>query len=218
MSFAVTASVVGTVATVGGLYMNYKAGNDAQEASMQGAIANAQEAQARKEATEFNAAVLEQNSKFVEEGKAVTRENYKLARRRLAETKKEIIGDARASSAAVGVDVDFGSAKDIQDDSERGYQVDRNVLIKSERNEIREADIQKYNLETEAKLARKQGAYYQSAGAASLVAGVASAKAARTAQIGTLLSGVGQVAASWRPTGGSGGSSKINYGTGANSH
>lgn len=203
MSFAITASFVSTVATVGGIYMNYQAGNDAQEASMQNAVANAKEAQARKEAAEFNAAVLEQNAKFVEEGKAVTRENYGLARRRLAETKKAVVGEVRASAAASGIDAGWGSAQDIQDDSERGYQIDRNVLIKSERNEIREADIEKYNLLTEAALARKQGQYYESAGAASIRAGVSSSRAARTAQVGTLLSGIGQVASSWRPSGSS---------------
>ena len=194
-------TVISTVATVGSGIASYNSSKKQGKAAMQDAIAEAKDAEARKEAAEFNAVILEKNAQFVEDSKVTIREQGDLDLRRLADDKSANIGSQRVSAAARGIDADYGTPQDLQDDTEKAYQIDRNITMKNTRSALRDADIEIFNYKAQALLTRKQGASYDTYANQALAAGARAQEAANENAGLSLLQMGANVANMWRPSG-----------------
>lgn len=111
----------------------------------------------------------EQATESIEAGKKESRDYW----RDLAQTK----GKQVAAMAANGIDVGFGSAQRVQDDTKMLSREDADALYKNQANRTRGFAINAYNYEQEAKAAKARGktAFVNGliGGATSLIGGAA---------------------------------------------
>lgn len=119
---------------------------------------------AANKAGKFNQATYEANARFTEEEKPIVSENARIERRRLAEVFHAAVGDFRAKTASGGFDPNFGSARQMQDDAKRAYDIDRRISARNEVNALRDKDIEAYNYRRSGAVARAEGRAARTAG------------------------------------------------------
>lgn len=111
------------------------------------------------------------------------------------------LGEQRATAAGQGLDVNFGSAADLQADTMQIGMEDSSTINENTNKEVKGFDINAAN--------------YRAEGAAALYRGKTARTASYMQAAGTLLSGASQVAKmNMGPSGGSGSGASASFGAG----
>lgn len=126
---------------------------------------SAQSGLAAEKAGEYNRQTAYENARWLEEEKPIVSENARNERRRLAETYHAAVGEFRAQVASAGFDPNFGSAKWLQEDALKAYRADRKTLARNEVKELRDKDVEIYNLKRQGFVMRQEGSNAKRAGA-----------------------------------------------------
>lgn len=106
--------------------------------------------------SQYQAKVAKQNAKMENERVVNEIDRGREERRNLARRFAAVRGEQRASMAANGIDVDFGSASDLIGDTEQFYREDTATSIANEADRVRGIDINVANYRAEASAARSR--------------------------------------------------------------
>lgn len=139
---AANAGTIATVATVAGGAMT--------------AVGQIQAGNAQYKASMFNAQIARQNADLERQKRGIITEQYARENQRLGEKSGQAIGAARAAAAANGIDPDYGSALDIQNDTRDAASIDRDILGRNYGVALRDNDMTAYNYLSQATLDSRQ--------------------------------------------------------------
>lgn len=153
------------------------------------AVANIQSGNAQYVAGMQNVQIAERNAQATEDEKKNVSDAAAIERRRLGERVAAEKGALNAKFADMGLDTQFGTPADLVGDTQRAYEIDRNITGRNEITQLGALDKQQADFTQEASMNR------------------ASAKGARTAGLmsaaGSILQGASTVAGRWiTPAGG----------------
>ena len=150
--------------------------------------------QAAKEAGKAQRASAESEAQLAEYNAAVARIQSTDAEKRGAEAAnrfrtqiKEVIASQRAGYAAGNIDVQYGSAVDVQDDARLLGELDMLTLRTNAAREAWGFDVQEQDLRRRAEIARKEGVYHEAAGRAAATSHYVGAAATVASGGGSLL-------------------------------
>jgi hypothetical protein len=128
------------------------------------AFGSVKKGRAADQAARANAETYEQNARFTLAELPLVSEQASMERRRLAERYHAIVGDFVARTAASGLDPNAGSAAYAANDARRSYDLDRRIIVRNERQKLREKDIEAYNYRRKAAVTRMEGKAAKTAG------------------------------------------------------
>lgn len=147
---------------------------------------------AQQQQAQYESKVADRNAALVENQKSDAWQRRNIDQLRLWRHVTQQLGEQRASAAAGGLDVNFGSVADLQLDTLSIGEEDSSVLNQNTIKEVHGFDIEQANY-------RDQSAAAKARGHAAMVGGILGAT-------GTLLSAAAQVGkTSFGPSGGGGG-------------
>ena len=137
----------------------------------------------------YQARVADANAKAASGQAADANERGRLDIQRLQQRNSQLRGQQRAALAANGIETDFGSAADIQDDAKTLGQQEVGIQIKNTEREVKGFDTNAVNYQAEARSKRQAATAALIGGAfdfgSTILGGVKQVSSIKAAQKGT---------------------------------